>query len=119
MTSNQRPSISTFSAIQNSTKKSTPFPFDLARVNEGNAMNLTSGIFTAPQPGIYFFPFTGLGNFQRSSSNVYLQVGLYLNGGEIGMGDVEAANTVANQNNQVTVQSTLNMEKGDQVWVQI
>ncbi len=42
-----------------------------------------------------------------------------MNGGEIGMGDVEAANTVANQNNQVTVQSTLNMEKGDQVWVQI
>ena len=83
-----------------------------------NAMYFTLGIFTT-RPGIYFFSFTGLADFPLSSSNVYLQVGLYWNGGEIGMGDVGEANTVANQNPQVTVQSTLNMKKGDQVWVQI
>ena len=74
-------------------------------------MYFTLGIFTPPRPGIYFFSFTGLADFPRSSSNVYLQVGLYWNGGEIGMGDVGEANTVANENPQVTVQSTLNMKK--------
>jgi hypothetical protein len=33
--------------------ENTPIPFDVAVVNEGNAMDLTTGIFTAPWPGIY------------------------------------------------------------------
>jgi hypothetical protein len=99
----------------------TPIPFQLARVNEGNAMNLTSGIFTAPLPGIYFFSFTGLARFPTSSSRVELRVGLYLNGGEIGRGEAEDGNTVANQfvSDQLTLQSTLNLKSGDQVWVEI
>jgi hypothetical protein len=32
---------------------------------------------------------------------------------------VEEANTIANQNDQLTLQSTLNLKKGDQVWVVI
>jgi hypothetical protein len=94
-------------------------PFDLERVNEGNAMNLTSGKFTAPRPGIYFFSFTGLARFSASSSEVYLGIGLYLNGDRIGLGYVEEANTVANQDSPLIVQSTLNLTKDDQVWVEI
>lgn len=30
-------------------------PFEFARLNDGNAFNLTSGIFTVPVPGIYHF----------------------------------------------------------------
>ncbi len=101
------------------TTPSTPIPFELARVNEGNAMNLTSGIFTAPRPGIYFFSFTGNANFPASSSYVYLQVSLYLNGGRIASGRVEEANTVDYQDSPLTLQSTLNLKKGDQVWLQI
>ena len=83
-------------------------------------MNLTSGIFTAPRPGIYFFSFTGLAGFPyASSSKVSLGVSLYLNGGRIGLGYVEEANTVANQKSPLTLQSTLNLKKGDQVWVEI
>ena len=101
------------------TTTDTPIPFDLEVVNDGNAMDLASGIFTAPRTGINFFSFTGLADFQASSSVFYLQVRLYFNGGRIGAGYVEEANTIANQNDQLTLQSTLNLEKGDQVWVVI
>jgi hypothetical protein len=95
----------------------TPIPFDLAVVNEGNAMNLTSGIFTAPRPGIYFFSFTGMASMPASSSRVYLGVALYLNGGRIGMGYVSDENTTNDQDSPLTFQSTLNLKSGDQVVV--
>ena len=98
---------------------STPIPFQLARVNEGNAMDLTSGKFTAPRPGIYFFSFTGQMGFPGGSSPAGLRVALYLNGGLIGAGEDEETNTVDYQNTQVTLQSTLQLNKGDQVWMQI
>ncbi len=97
----------------------TPIPFELAVINEGNAMNLTSGIFTAPRPGIYFFSFTGLAIFVNSTIRIFLQVGLYLNGSLIGSGHVDEQNTISVDFSQLTLQSTQNLKKGDEVWLVI
>jgi hypothetical protein len=49
-----------------------PIPFDLFRLNLGNAMN-TSGIFVAPKPGKYLFAYSGLSE-DTSVARVELQV---------------------------------------------
>ncbi len=42
-----------------------------------------------------------------------------MNGGQIGTGKAEDGNTFAGQNDQLTVQSTMNLKKGDRVWLEI
>jgi hypothetical protein len=96
----------------------TPIPFNFARVNEGNAMDLTSGKFTAPRPGIYFFSFTALARLESSSFAWYFSV-LYLNGISIGSNFVQENRGPVDQLGSLTLQSTLKLGKGDQVWVQI
>ncbi|XP_046456770.1 uncharacterized protein LOC124203921 [Daphnia pulex] len=95
----------------------TPIPFDLARVNEGNAMNLTSGIFTAPRPGIYFFSFAGTAYMSESSYNFYSR--LFLNGNRIGRSLIRGRNSLSYKLSPLTLQCTLDLKKGDQLWVTI
>ncbi|XP_046448520.1 uncharacterized protein LOC124197226 isoform X1 [Daphnia pulex] len=95
-----------------------PMPFEVNKVNVGGAMDLTTGIFTSPRPGRCFFSFTGLAQFPFASPyKLRLGVGIYLNGYLNGRGWV--ANTARNQWSQFTLQSTLNLNAGDRVWLQI
>ncbi|XP_046457079.1 uncharacterized protein LOC124204112 [Daphnia pulex] len=95
----------------------TPISFSSARVNEGNAMSLPTGKFTTPRTGTYFFFFTGVATFPVSAGHV--QLGLYLNGGQIGKGVIEKSNVLLRQWSLLSLQSTLYLTSGDRVWVQI
>ncbi|EFX82830.1 collagenous repeat-containing protein [Daphnia pulex] len=95
----------------------TPIPYDLALVNEGNAMNLTSGVFTAPRPGIYFFSFTGVARLESMQYGAFLHPYLYLNAKIIGSSYVYENKGPVDQYSQLTLQSTLNLKTGDQLWV--
>jgi hypothetical protein len=95
----------------------TPISFSSARVNEGNAISLPTGKFTSPRTGTYFFFFTGVATFPVSAGHV--QLGLYLNGGQIGKGVIEKSNVLLRQWSLLSLQSTLYLTSGDRVWVQI
>ena len=81
-------------------------------------MNLKTGIFTPPRTGTYFISFAAVVEFPDKTSYSLCRIGLYLNGVSIGYSWVEES-TVSYQRSPVSFQSTLNLKKGDQVWMQI
>jgi hypothetical protein len=98
----------------------TPIPFEVERLNVGNAMNLATGKFTAPVKGTYYFAFTALAHFpQSSATRLYLDILLYLNGNRIGRAQVDESNTVNGQYSPLVLHSSLQLNIGDQVWMQL
>ena len=88
-------------------------PFEIERLNVGGAMNLTTGIFTAPVGGIYNFDFSG----RKDMSPGYLVVILALNGEKISYSC--AGKWGSNMNHDLTVLNgihlSLRLKIGDRV----
>ena len=96
----------------NYTLNGTTIPFEIERLNVGGGMNITSGIFTAPKSGIYFFSFSGLKGW---SANLDLYVGLFHNSNYIST----AHGTSIDGFFTATLSSTLSLKSGDQISLQL
>ena len=82
----------------------TVLPWESAQLNLGNAMNLSTGVFTAPKDGVYHFHFTGVGGAAS-----FFDVFLRLNGANVGY-------AWANSNqDSASLHSTLQLKNGDQI----
>jgi len=84
-------------------------PFQSASLNEGGAMNVTSGVFTTPVAGIYHFEFSGL----KSPSSTYLHVNLQVNGASVATADTNPGVTGANDS--VSLTASLRLKANDTV----
>lgn len=108
------------SANFNQTK--VPIPFDEEKLNVGGAMNSTSGVFTAPRTGNYFFSASGIAFIPASSSTLlYFHIVLYVNGSRIGLAHAFSDEIAAEggQHETFSLSSTLNLQAGDQIWLEI
>jgi hypothetical protein len=106
----------------------TAVPFEVEKVNTGNAMDLEIGIFTTPKSGIYHFSFGGMARFDPDSSDSsgeMLELRLMLNGVRVrssyatkssGWPSVTMAET---KFNQIQLESTLKLQESDRIWLEI
>jgi hypothetical protein len=81
-------------------------------------MNLQTGKFTAPRNGKYFFSASGLGSIQPSSTRISGDIHIVLNGIRIG-GSCSDETSNGAQYETYSLQSTLNLQAGDQIWWEI
>jgi len=84
--------------------------FHIQRLNDGEALNLTTGVFTTPLNGTYHFQFSGI----KSSDTDYLYVKLQVNGVIVGQtvfndGDMKRVYSSA------SLTASLKLKAGDRV----
>ena len=93
------------------TLRGTTIPFNIELLNVGGGMNISSGIFTAPKSGIYFFFFFGL----RDIDIFETRVDIYRNGNYF----ASAYGTGTGSLFSITLSSTLSLKSGDNISLQL
>lgn len=99
-------------------QSNTTVLFNVEHLNVGGAMDVKTGIFTAPRAGKYFFSITGLAWFPVSSYRRIFYIGLYKNSNQIAMAHAGEAGTLG-QWGPFSSLSTQNLQKGDKLSVEI
>ncbi|XP_046632890.1 uncharacterized protein LOC124312428 [Daphnia pulicaria] len=102
----------------------TPISFDTERINVGEAMNTSSGIFTAPVTGKYFFSYTGTVLFPKAMYRINFNVGLMKNGNDpyrnvIAAAHADSISTTDVQFETFAMVATQHLVKGDRIWVEV
>ena len=90
------------------TTRNTVIPFNLLRLNVGNAMSVT-GIFVTPKPGKYLFIYSGIGEI-----HVVARVEMQLKTATVDWSRIGQAYS-AMTHQTFSLQSTLDLAKGDQI----
>jgi len=88
--------------------KYSKISFEIETLNIGFAMNLTSGIFTAPKSGIYHFSFTVI---KDKNDRAWTSIFLRKNGENVGVALAEGINGAYT----TSVVSTLKLIEGDKI----
>ncbi|XP_059351520.1 C1q-related factor-like isoform X2 [Daphnia carinata] len=98
----------------------TPILFDIETLNEGAAYDKTTGIFTAPVTGTYFFTLSGSAAFPTTyyQSRHFFHIGLFKNEEVMAYAFPDEAD-VYYQYEAFSLQSTLELVKGDNISIQI
>jgi hypothetical protein len=98
----------------------TPIPFDVEILNVGGAMDLQTGKFTAPRTGTYFFSLSGLGFFPATSSSRFkIDICLTKSGSRIANGHSSSTSSSLITHETFSLQSTLQLQVGEQIWAEI
>jgi len=85
----------------------SPIPFEIELLNVGNAMNISSGVFTVPRSGRYFFTLWGIKNEAAKGTELSLR----LNGDHV----AQTSSSDGGSYYTYSLQTTLNLQGGDQI----